>query len=234
MSSDIVMCRHRVITNKKTGGNEMRKEIEQLLASNLTTNRIATESGVSQSVVHRLRSGERTIGKLSIESGEKLKKYWETINMIKLTALDHGDIQSQETFKKFDDLKQHLLTIDYFTWIKDEEPDKELPDFTNAETLEDVQVILDEYDYSWWRLTTEDVNIWIKWTGKTTDGNKKYTAEGSTYEEVYNHINEKYGYGSILDDEEENRTDWTEEDYRNAIEESTSEAYYHEFKLTVE
>jgi len=74
----------------------------------------------------------------------------------------------------------------------------------------------------------------IKWTGKTTDGNKKYTAEGSTYEEVYNHINEKYGYGSILDDEEEDRTDWTEEDYRDAIEESTSEAYYHEFKMTVE
>lgn len=209
------------------------EDLQQLINSDIAANKIATETGVSASAIQRIRLGERKLGNLTFDTCKKLQKYWEELNMITLTAIEEGTVQSQETFKDFAELKQHLLTTDYFSWIKDDEPDRELPNFAEVESVEDVQAILDEYDYSWWRLTTEDVSVWIKWTGKTTDGNKKYTAEGSTYEEVYDHINEKYGYGLVLDDEEEDRTDWTEEQYKEAIEESTSECYYHEFEKRI-
>ncbi|EJD5757467.1 TPA: hypothetical protein REB19_001503 [Staphylococcus pseudintermedius] len=44
------------------------------------------------------------------------------------------------------------------------------------------------------------MNTWIIYTGKTTDMNKTYRAEGSTYEEVYNNFVEKYGY-DVLDED---------------------------------
>lgn len=50
----------------------MRKEIEQLLKSDLTSNCIATETGVEQSTIHRLRFGERTLDNLGLKQCEKL------------------------------------------------------------------------------------------------------------------------------------------------------------------
>ena len=215
----------------------MRRQIEELMQAwdngRVTGYKISQETEISEQLLGKYRKDHNAIGKMSLNNAEKLSKFWEELKMITLTAIEEGTVQSQETFKDFAELKQHLLTTNYFGWIKDEEPDRELPDFTDVENVQDVQAIFDEYDYSWWRLTTEDVNIWIKWTGKTTDGNKKYIAEGSTYEEVYDHINEKYGYGLVLDDEEEDRTEWTEEQYKEAIEESTSECYYHKFEKCI-
>lgn len=50
----------------------MRKEIEKLLKSDLTSNCIATETGVEQSTIHRLRFGERTLDNLELKQCEKL------------------------------------------------------------------------------------------------------------------------------------------------------------------
>ena len=212
------------------------EDLQQLINSDIAANKIATETGVSASAIQRIRLGERKLGNLTFDTCKKLQKYWEELNVITLTAIEQGVVQTQETFKDFAALKQHLLTTDYFSWIKDNEPDRELPDFTEAETVEEVQAILDEYDYSWWTVTTDKVNVWIKWTGRTTDGNKKYTAEAQTYKDLYAEINGKYGYGNIIDEEydDADRSEWTEDDYKEAIEESRSEAYYHEFNITVD
>ena len=34
---------------------------------------------------------------------------------------------------------------------------KELPNLEEVETLEELQVIFDEFDYSWWTLTAEEI-----------------------------------------------------------------------------
>lgn len=64
----------------------MRKEIRDLLNSNITSYEISKETGVSNSVISRLRNGEREIGKVTLETAEKLYEYeMEQIEMNKLT-----------------------------------------------------------------------------------------------------------------------------------------------------
>lgn len=50
-------------------------------------------------------------------------------------------------------LKQH----DMFSWILDEEPNRELPDLEHITTIDDLERELEKYDYGWWRLTVEKV-----------------------------------------------------------------------------
>ena len=53
----------------------MRKEIRDLLNSNITSYEISKETGVSNSVISRLRNGDREIGKVTLETAEKLYEY---------------------------------------------------------------------------------------------------------------------------------------------------------------
>ncbi|KTT82735.1 DNA-binding protein [Mammaliicoccus sciuri] len=53
----------------------MRKYIEYLLDSDLSSLSIAKKTGVHQSTIHRLRKGERTIDNLSFKNAEKLYEY---------------------------------------------------------------------------------------------------------------------------------------------------------------
>ena len=77
--------------------------------------------------------------------------------MYKLIARQQGVIQSMESFNSFQGLKHHLVNTDYFSWILDNEHDKELPNFQDVESMEDIQKIFEEFDYSWW--TMEVVSI---------------------------------------------------------------------------
>ena len=94
----------------------------------------------------------------------------------------------------------------------------------------------------------------MKWTGYTKDKKIKYEAEGSTHEELYFNIQNKYGYDTIIDENAfelkllekngiyRNELDVDEfdelsevfttlslndYDYRDMILESTNQAYYH-------
>ena len=77
--------------------------------------------------------------------------------MIKFVEMNEGTKVTEETFESFEELKEHLLENDYFEWINDNEPEKELPNIEEVETLEELQAIFEEFDYSWWTLTAEEV-----------------------------------------------------------------------------
>ena len=77
--------------------------------------------------------------------------------MIKFVEMNEGAKVTEETFGSFEELKKHLLENDYFGWINDNEPEKELPNIEEVETLEELQTIFDDYDYSWWTLTAEEI-----------------------------------------------------------------------------
>ena len=69
--------------------------------------------------------------------------------MYKLIERNEG----KTTVTKFDNLE--ILKVDlpnYFAWILDNEPDKELPSFESCTTVEDINYILKDWDYSWWSL----------------------------------------------------------------------------------
>lgn len=54
------------------------KEINELLASDITAYRMAKDSGVAQSVITKLRNGNRKVSNLTVESAQKLLDYWAT------------------------------------------------------------------------------------------------------------------------------------------------------------
>lgn len=72
--------------------------------------------------------------------------------MLKLAELENGKVKNEEVFENFQGLKKHLMENDYFSWVLDNEPERELPDFSNCETVEDIERDLQEFDYSWWSL----------------------------------------------------------------------------------
>lgn len=54
-------------------------EIKALLDSDISVYRIAKDSGVSQSVVNKLRKGDRSIDNLGVGSAQKLIDYWQKV-----------------------------------------------------------------------------------------------------------------------------------------------------------
>ncbi|MGW7998920.1 hypothetical protein ACWEYI_00040 [Staphylococcus xylosus] len=53
----------------------MKDVIQKLLDSDISSYKIGKETGVSNSIIQRLRNGERTIGNLSLDTAEKLYEY---------------------------------------------------------------------------------------------------------------------------------------------------------------
>ncbi|MGF7436735.1 hypothetical protein [Lentilactobacillus senioris] len=54
--------------------------IKQLLDSDISAYRIAKDTGVSQSIITRLRNGDRTIDQLTVGTAQKLIDYWNSQN----------------------------------------------------------------------------------------------------------------------------------------------------------
>lgn len=52
--------------------------IKQLLDSDISAYRIAKDTGVSQSIITRLRNGDRAVGKIQVETAQKLIDYWKS------------------------------------------------------------------------------------------------------------------------------------------------------------
>lgn len=72
--------------------------------------------------------------------------------MLKLVEMENGRIRTEEAFENFGSLKKHLMENDYFSWVLDNEPERELPDFSEVTELSEVVDIFHEFDYSWWKL----------------------------------------------------------------------------------
>lgn len=82
----------------------------------------------------------------------KYKVEKERLDMLKLIEKDHGEIKvlKEGTVKELIDwLKEN---DDIYTWILDEDPDAEMPDFQNIETLKQLECELKIVDLDWWTL----------------------------------------------------------------------------------
>lgn len=53
------------------------KEIQKLLHSNITGYQIWKATGVAESVISKLRSGERSVGNLTVQTAQKLLDFKE-------------------------------------------------------------------------------------------------------------------------------------------------------------
>lgn len=53
------------------------KEIQALMDSDISAYKIAKDTGVAQPIITRLRNGDRSIGKIQVETAQKLIDYWK-------------------------------------------------------------------------------------------------------------------------------------------------------------
>jgi transcriptional regulator with XRE-family HTH domain len=56
----------------------MKKEIQKLMDSNISSYKIGKETGVSNSIIQRLRNGDRAVGNLTLDTAEKIYGYAKT------------------------------------------------------------------------------------------------------------------------------------------------------------
>lgn len=133
-------------------------KIQKLLNSNLTSYRAAQITNVKQPVYYRYQKRQTPIENMTLKVASEIMKIinLEEKSMYTLKIEEEGKLQTVENFNNFEDLKNHLITTDYFSWINDNEPDRELPDFTDVEDVEDINDILEDYDYSWWTAEVEE------------------------------------------------------------------------------
>lgn len=129
-------------------------KIRDLVASDITGYRVVQLVNVSSQSYNAYKNGKKYIDNITLATAEELMKVanYTHPSPIKLIAWEESKLQSVENFGSFDELKAHLLSTDYFSWINDNEPEKELPDFSQAESVAEIQSILDDYDYSWWSM----------------------------------------------------------------------------------
>lgn len=129
-------------------------KVYQLIASDMTGYRVNQLVNVSKTSYNDYKSYKKSVDNMTLKTAGELMKViaYELPSPIKLIAWEEGKLQSVDNFNTFNELKSHLLTTDYFSWINDNDPEKILPDFSNAKSVEDVQSILDDYNYSWWSM----------------------------------------------------------------------------------
>lgn len=88
----------------------------------------------------------------------KYKIEKERLNMLKLTELREGGEIGIEKTGTLDEIVEFLKeNEDLYDWILDEDPDFELPNFDEVETLRELEYELSKVDLSWWSLEVEKV-----------------------------------------------------------------------------
>ncbi len=90
----------------------MRKTIEKLLNSDLSSNYIATQTGVTQSTIYRVRKGERKLENLTLAQCEKLYNYQKGIE--KMNELNNKMIEDVVLgeVELIEDLGQYFIDIE--------------------------------------------------------------------------------------------------------------------------
>ena len=100
------------------------KTINELLESNINTNQLAKETGINYSIIYRLRSGERNINNLKVDTAEKLYNYKVSIDSIlklkermdyKFKVLKSDDVNNSITYDLGNQYVATLLWTSYTT-----------------------------------------------------------------------------------------------------------------------
>ena len=126
------------------------------LNANMTQKEFAEYFGIPQRTIEGWDSGRRKPPEYLIEL-IKYKIEKERLGMFKLMEMDHGKREEifQGTVSEVIQWLKNNKSI--YTWILDEEPDMEMPDFDDVETLIELERELQKVSLGWWDLVIEDV-----------------------------------------------------------------------------
>lgn len=137
------------------GGKAMNiKELRSQLR--MTQKEFAEYFNIPQRTIENWESGKRNPPDYVTEL-IKYKIDKERLRMLKLIEMDHG----KETILKegyFEDLLKYLREKEEVTnWVLDEDPEMELPNLDEIETLKELELELDKIDLGWWSLVIKEV-----------------------------------------------------------------------------
>lgn len=110
MPTGIVEYRHKVIE----GEYKMRETIEKLLDSNLSSNYISSMTGVSQSVISRIRTGDRVLGKINLESAEKLYYYQKGLEEMEEVKSKVVRVENPNNITDYEALVRYYIDINSY------------------------------------------------------------------------------------------------------------------------
>ncbi|WP_199791612.1 hypothetical protein [Staphylococcus chromogenes] len=99
----------------------MRETIQRLLQSELSSNYISIMTGVSQSVISRIRSGERQLGNLSLDSAEKLFEYQKGLDEANGVKSKIVQVENPNNIADYESLVRYYTDINYYDDIYDVE-----------------------------------------------------------------------------------------------------------------
>lgn len=74
-----------------------------------------------------------------------------------LKELFEGQTRTKVEFNSLEEVKAHLKDNDYFSWINENEPKKELPSFEDVETVREIKAIFKAYDYDYWTMELKEI-----------------------------------------------------------------------------
>lgn len=85
------------------GGVTMRENILKLMASSISTYRIAKESGIPENTVRRLRNQEASLDNVRFSLAEKLNQYYLEVVKMNTVILDNKELELDVLAEYMDD-----------------------------------------------------------------------------------------------------------------------------------
>lgn len=127
---------------------------ELIQGSDMTGYKIQKLTNVKQVSYDRFRNGDAPVDNMPIKTAKEIMKvanltYPSRFQII--TKLD-DKLDVVENFNSFAELKLNLISTDYFGWLLNVIPDVTMPDFSYATTFEDIQRIIEPYQYEFWTI----------------------------------------------------------------------------------
>lgn len=75
--------------------------------------------------------------------------------MLRLVEMDHGEVKTTIEGTLGEIVGWLKKNKEIYTWMLDEDPEIEMPDFEDVETLRELEHELKKVDLSWWNLVIE-------------------------------------------------------------------------------
>ena len=89
----------------------MRETIERLLKSELSSNSIATHTGVSQASISKLRNGKKELGDIALSTAEKLFKYQKGVERMKEVKSKVVEVENPNNITDYEGLVRYYIDI---------------------------------------------------------------------------------------------------------------------------
>lgn len=124
------------------------------LNANMTRKEFTEYFKIPKRTIENWEGGQRNPPEYVVEL-IKYKIEKERLGMLRLVEMDHGEVKTtiEGTLGEIVGCLKENKEI--YTWMLDEDPKIEMPDFEDVKTLRELEYELEKVNLSWWSLVIE-------------------------------------------------------------------------------